>query len=224
MADRWQVVLALALMVLSGATQAQEPATVSVLPQPTQTITMAMGQSTTVAVSRPFATIQIVDPNIVDAIAETNRRVTFVPKALGTTTVNILDENNMRVTSLLVSIDEIGIGRIKIHNQARLGSVTTYRCGVTAPATDDDRGFLVDEATGRRITRDETVDPTGPTLQRMGAVQYFHGAQAAPSPASTGCDIVKEDIMKAPAPVLTNNERREIIIRGTPPAGTSIAP
>jgi hypothetical protein len=177
MANRWPVILVLALTVLSGATQAQESTTITVLPQPAETITMAMGQSTTIAVSRSFATIQIVDPNIVDAIAETNRRVTFVPKALGTTTVNILDQNNTRVASLLVNIDEIGIGRVKIHNQARLGSVTTYRCGASASGGE-----------------------------------------------SIGCDLIKEDIMKAPAPVLTNNERREILIRGTPPAGTVISP
>jgi Pilus formation protein N terminal region len=134
--------------------------------QPAEIVRLGVGSTATFTTDRPFKTIHIVDPNIVDAVAETDRSVILVPKSPGATGLTVFDENSGSIGELLIFVDEIGLGRVKIHNQARLGSVSFYRCG-------------------------ETV----------------------------GCELVNEQIMKAPAPVLTSNERREIIVRRAPAAG-----
>jgi Pilus formation protein N terminal region len=134
--------------------------------QPAEFVRLGMGITATFTTDRPFKTIHIVAPEIVDAVAQTDRSAILVPKSPGATGLTVFDENSVSIAELLVFVDEIGLGRVKIHNQARLGSVSFYRCG-------------------------ETV----------------------------GCELVNEQIMKAPAPVLTSNERREIIVRRAPAAG-----
>src|SRR5262245_13825473 len=152
--------------VLCGDASAEERARITVqTPQPDQVIRLGRGSSISITSDRPFKTINIIDSNIVDALANTDRNATLVGKTQGTTGVTLLDENNRAIGELLVIVDEVGLGRVKLHNQARLGSVSIYRCG------------------------------------------------------TTGCELVDEQIMKAPAPVLTNNERREIIIRRAPAVG-----
>jgi hypothetical protein len=135
--------------------------------QPAEIVRLGMGITATFTTNRPFKTIHIVDPNIVDAVAETDRSAILVPKSPGATGLTVFDEDSGSIAELLIVVDEIGlVGRVKIHNQARLGSISIYRCGDTI-----------------------------------------------------GCELVNEQIMKAPAPVLTANERREIIVRRAPGAG-----
>src|SRR5262249_32120378 len=134
--------------------------------QPAEIVRLGMGTSATFTTDRPFKTIHIVDSNIVDAVAQTDSSVILVPKSPGATGLNVFDENSGSIAELLIVVDEIGLGRVKVHNQARLGTVSFYRCG-----------------------------------------------------QNIGCELVNEQIMKAPAPVLTSNERREIIVRRAPGVG-----
>jgi putative type II/III system pilus formation protein len=136
--------------------------------QPAEIVRLGIGITATFTTDRPFKTIHIVDPNIVDAVAQTDRSAILVPKSPGASGLTVFDEDSGSIAELLIVVDEIGlVGRVKIHNQARLGSMSIYRCG----------------------------DTIG------------------------GCELVNEQIMKAPAPVLTANERREIIVRRAPGVG-----
>jgi hypothetical protein len=111
-----------------GATVAAYAQGIRVEPQPTQTILMAPYAPTTINTPRPYKTVHILNPNVADAIAVTDRRITFVPKAVGITSVNILDENNDEIASLNLEVDDVGPARVHIHNKRLLTSYTTYRC------------------------------------------------------------------------------------------------
>jgi Flp pilus assembly secretin CpaC len=93
---------------------------------------------------RPFATIQIIEPNIVDAIALSNRRISLIPKEAGITTVSILGERNDEIARFSVSVSAIektrevsreayaGVpGRVEVHNHPTLIGSTVFSCGTT---------------------------------------------------------------------------------------------
>jgi len=76
---------------------------------------------------KPFATMMIADPKVVDGLAATDRLVTFTPQAPGETNVLFLDSNGREVAELLVFVQIPG-RVIKIHNHPKLHGTTRYRC------------------------------------------------------------------------------------------------
>jgi len=77
---------------------------------------------------RPFKTIMIGNPKIVDATAQDDRTVILTPHAVGETNIIFLDERNVRVTSINVLVEEGAASRVQIHNKKLVTSFTVYRC------------------------------------------------------------------------------------------------
>jgi hypothetical protein len=79
-------------------------------------------------VAKPFKTIVVADPRVVDTQAVTDRSVTITPQSEGETTILFLDEANEPLNYLAIAVDVAGPGRVKIHNKALVHSYTSYRC------------------------------------------------------------------------------------------------
>jgi hypothetical protein len=110
--------------------RAQELAPITVSPQPTQSIGLTQGYSSTIHVARPFSTIHIANPDIVDIVLTTDRSATLVPKATGATNVDFFDEKNMLISAvnIIVNADEVP-GNVKVFDHPALTSHTSYHCG-----------------------------------------------------------------------------------------------
>ena len=75
-----------------------------------QTITLRIGAKTALALERPFETVLIGDPNIVDVYTLGDRRVTLEPLGLGTTNLIFVDERSIAITNVRILI--LGPGAI----------------------------------------------------------------------------------------------------------------
>ena len=144
-------------------------------PTARQTITLRLGHLDVYTIARPFKTIVVGDPKIVDTQAVTDRTIIITPQAEGETTILFLDEQNEPLNYLSINVDVAGPGRVKVHNKALLNSYTSFRC--TSQGCQ-----YVDETTMRepaplprgydQPTRDATptpitpISPTPPTIQR----------------------------------------------------------
>jgi hypothetical protein len=113
------------------AVRAQELAPITVSPQPSQVIGLTQGYSSTIHVARPFSTIHIANPDIVDIVLTTDRSATLVPKSTGATNVDFFDEKNNLISAvnIVVNADEVP-GNIRIYDHPALTSHTSYHCGV----------------------------------------------------------------------------------------------
>ena len=100
-----------------------------VLAPPSETITLKNGVATPITVGRVFKSIHIGDPNIVDFVPENDHTALLVPKAIGATNIQILDEKSETINSVTVRVtgDEI-LGRVVVYNGPTLGTFTVYGC------------------------------------------------------------------------------------------------
>ena len=135
-------------VVATSATRAEEAATEKCQPgrlsSPClQTVALKPNFISTFTLDKPFKTILIGNPKIVDATAQDDRTVVLTPQAVGETNIIFLDERNIQITSINVLVDEgVATSRVKIHNKALLTSFTTYRCW-------ENRCEYVDEVTAK---------------------------------------------------------------------------
>ena len=106
-------------VVATSATRAEEAA---------RTVVLRPNFISTFTTDRPFKTIMIGNPKIVDATAQDDRTVVLTPHAVGETNIIFLDERNVRVTSINVLVDEGAASRVQIHNKKLVTSFTVYRC------------------------------------------------------------------------------------------------
>ena len=97
-------------------------------PAARQTITLRLGHLDVYTIARPFKTIVVGDPKIVDTQAVTDRTIIITPQAEGETTILFLDEHNEPLNYLAINVDVAGPGRVKIHNKAQLNSYMSFRC------------------------------------------------------------------------------------------------
>jgi Flp pilus assembly secretin CpaC len=75
-----------------------------------QTITLRLGAKTALALERPFETVLIGDPKIVDVHTLTERRVTLEPLSPGATNLIFVDGRSIAITNvriLVLDADEI---------------------------------------------------------------------------------------------------------------------
>lgn len=93
-----------------------------------KTVVLRPNFISTFTTDRPFKTIMIGNPKIVDATAQDDRTVVLTPHAVGETNIIFLDERNVRVTSINVLVEEGAASRVKIHNKKLVTSFTVYRC------------------------------------------------------------------------------------------------
>ena len=97
-------------------------------PAARQTITLRLGHLDVYTVERPFKTIVVGDPKVVDTQAVTDRTIIITPQTEGETTILFLDEHNEPLNYLAINVDVAGPGRVKIHNQKLLNEYTSFRC------------------------------------------------------------------------------------------------
>ena len=107
-----------------------------------KTVVLRPNFISTFTTDRPFKTIMIGNPKIVDATVQDDRTVVLTPHAVGETNIIFLDERNVRVTSINLLVEEGAASRVKIHNKKLVTSFTVYRCS-------ENRCQYVDELTVR---------------------------------------------------------------------------
>ena len=78
--------------------------TISVAYAADQTITVRLGAKTALALERPFETVLIGDPNIVDVHTLSDRRVILEPLSPGATNLIFVDERSIAITNVRVLI------------------------------------------------------------------------------------------------------------------------
>lgn len=84
--------------------------TISVACAADQTITLRIGAKTALALERPFETVLIGDPNIVDVHTLSERKVTLEPLGLGATNLIFVDERSIAITNVRILV--LGPGHI----------------------------------------------------------------------------------------------------------------
>ena len=84
--------------------------TISVACAANQTITLKLDAPTALALERPFKTVLIGDPNIVDVHTITDRRVTIEPLNLGATNLVFVDERSIAIANVRIVV--LGPGEI----------------------------------------------------------------------------------------------------------------
>lgn len=78
--------------------------TISVAYPADQRIPLRLGAPTALALERPFKTVLIGDPNIVDVHTITDRRVTLEPLNLGATNLIFVDDRNIAIINLRIVV------------------------------------------------------------------------------------------------------------------------
>ena len=78
--------------------------TISVACAADQTITLRLGAPTALALERPFKTVLIGDPNIVDVHTLNDSRVTLEPLNLGATNLVFVDDGGIAITNVRIVV------------------------------------------------------------------------------------------------------------------------
>ena|ERR1700675_1054643 len=78
-----------------------------------RTITLKLGAGSALEVERPFKTIMIGDPDIVDVHARSDRSVILDPLNPGATNLVFVDERNIAITNVRILVCGAGAIRVK---------------------------------------------------------------------------------------------------------------
>ena len=78
--------------------------TISVACAADQTMTLRLGASTALALERPFKTVLIGDPKIVDVHTLNDRRVTLEPLNVGATNLIFVDDRSIAIANLRIVV------------------------------------------------------------------------------------------------------------------------
>src|SRR5258708_28296268 len=85
-----------------------------------QTIILRLGAGATLLLERPFKTVLIGDPNIVDVLTQSDRSVIPQPLNLGATNIIFLDETSIAITNVRVLVYGTGASRINCQDVAEI--------------------------------------------------------------------------------------------------------
>lgn len=77
-----------------------------------QTITLTLGTGSTFSLERPFNSVLIGDPNVVDVVIHDDRSVIFKPLNAGATNVIFLDEKSIVIINIGIRVCKAGATRI----------------------------------------------------------------------------------------------------------------
>jgi Flp pilus assembly secretin CpaC len=77
-----------------------------------QTITLTLGTGSAFSLERPFKTVLIGDPNVVDVVTHDDRSVIFEPLKPGATNVIFVDERSIVIINVGIRVCEAGATRI----------------------------------------------------------------------------------------------------------------
>lgn len=125
---------------------------------PVDKISLVKGMATAIAFEGVFKSIHIGDPSIVDFVPESDHRALLVPKAPGSTNIEVLDDKLELMESLEIQVDAFpaAYGHVVVHNKALLNSQTNFRCA------SDDCVY-----TGEITVQEPAPLPTGHTQQSI---------------------------------------------------------
>ena len=88
-----------------------------------QAITMALGASSGLLLERPFKTILIGDPKIIDVLEQSDRSVILQPLSLGATNVIFLDERSIVIANVRILVCKTVTSPIAYGNDPDCGHV-----------------------------------------------------------------------------------------------------
>jgi Flp pilus assembly secretin CpaC len=77
-----------------------------------QTITLTLGTGSAFSLERPFNSVLIGDPNVVDVVIHDDRSVVFKPLNAGATNVIFLDEKSIVIINIGIHVCKAGATRI----------------------------------------------------------------------------------------------------------------
>jgi hypothetical protein len=118
---------------------ARPPQAIRVLPTgKAPLVEMRLGVASMYKTEKPFSSIVVGAPSIMEVHVVTDRTMTLVPVALGLTNVLFLDDKGDPVANVEfmvtdgrpdpAEVTDIGPGRVRIYNKRPLTSFTAYRC------------------------------------------------------------------------------------------------
>jgi Flp pilus assembly secretin CpaC len=85
-----------------------------------QTITLTLGTGSALALERPFRTVLIGDPNVVNVHAHNDRSVILEPLNLGATNLVFVDERSIAITNVRILVYETSASRINYRDVAEI--------------------------------------------------------------------------------------------------------
>ena len=86
-----------------------------------QTIILRLGAGSTLRLERPFKTVLIGDPNVVDVLTQNDRSVILQPLNLGATNIIFLDETSIAITNVGILVYKAIASRINYQDVAEIG-------------------------------------------------------------------------------------------------------
>jgi Flp pilus assembly secretin CpaC len=90
-----------------------------------QTIILRLGAGSTLLLERPFKTVLIGDPNVVDVLTQSDRSVILLPRNLGSTNIIFLDERSIAITNVRILVYGTSVGRINCQDVAEISDRQT---------------------------------------------------------------------------------------------------
>jgi Flp pilus assembly secretin CpaC len=115
-----RTVLAMAFTVLV--------ATISLARAADKTIILAIGtEGTTLMLERPFSTVLIGDPAVVDVLTQGDRSALLQPQGLGGTNIVFLDAANIAIANVRVMVCETAARTISFNDQSECEHVGIAR-------------------------------------------------------------------------------------------------
>jgi len=92
---------------------------------------LTLGVTSTLKLTKPFRTIAIGDPKVVDVLPDTDQMVTLHPLAYGETNIVFFDESQHPIYTVGVVVsDPARLGQtVTVHNRNTFAGFLTYRCG-----------------------------------------------------------------------------------------------
>src|SRR5579864_4833118 len=97
-------------------------ATMSLARATDKTIILAIGtEGTTLMLERPFSTVLIGDPGVVDVLTQGDRSALLQPQGLGGTNIVFLDEGNIAIANLRVVVCGTAARSISFSDQSECG-------------------------------------------------------------------------------------------------------
>ena len=108
-------------------------ATMSLARATDKTIILAIGtEGTTLMLERPFSTVLIGDPGVVDVLTQGDRSALLQPQGLGGTNIVFLDEGNIAIANLRVVVCGTAARSISFSDQSECGhAVSAHRSGAS---------------------------------------------------------------------------------------------
>ncbi len=128
------IVFATILVAATSATHAQECRPGRQLAACEQTLLLRPGVSRIFTIDRPYKTVLVGNPKVVDTRPLGDRSVVLVPppEGAGETNVIFVDEANAQITSVNVRVEPPPPPppalRIVVHNKKLINSYTAFRC------------------------------------------------------------------------------------------------